>query len=229
MYQMGSRGIMPFGSVAMPLANLLDDSFLSLLRWMSGWLIGSLIGLLCASGHLATNYRRFGSIAMAVDFMRAIPILALVPVFQTFMGIEETTKLAIVSWAVAFPVWVSITSAANIEPRDRYLLVMSISRGRFDKLRYLRAPAVSAGLAAGMRISIGIGWISVVAAELIGTYTRGFWAGGLGYRLDLAYQNNSWGTMAICIGLFGLFGLTTARLLNPLLVRMPKVFINVLS
>jgi NitT/TauT family transport system permease protein len=75
---------------------------------------------------------------------------------------------------------------------------------------HYRFPKILNGLFAGIEISIGVAWISVVAAEWIGTFTIGFWAGGLGYKVLKAHDANNLGGMLTCLALFGALGIATA-------------------
>jgi ABC-type nitrate/sulfonate/bicarbonate transport system permease component len=62
----------------------------------------------------------------------------------------------------------------------------------------------------GVEVAIGIGWVAVVAAEWVGTFSEGFWAGGLGYRVVMAHDANNRPGMLICIALFGVLGMLSS-------------------
>jgi NitT/TauT family transport system permease protein len=73
-------------------------------------------------------------------------------------------------------------------------------------------PKVIGGIILGINVSIGIGWLCVVAAELIGTYSQGFWSGGLGYKLYIAHNNNDWYMVLTSLALFGILGIFSSTL-----------------
>jgi ABC-type nitrate/sulfonate/bicarbonate transport system permease component len=109
-----------------------------------------------------------------------------------------------------FPVWLAIRQARQIEMIDTELVLSASGLARAEKLKTYHGPKALGGLLKGVEISIGIAWLSVVAAEWIGTFSIGFWAGGLGYKIVKAHDANSWDGMLLCLVLFGGLGTATA-------------------
>lgn len=144
------------------------------------------------------------------DFLRAIPIIGLVPVIQMNIGINEYGKIGLIAWAVIFPVWITVRNAIekNLENSDLRLKASGITGYKYFSLFVF--PKVLGGFLRGVELAIGIAWLAVVAAEWIGTYTQGFWSGGLGYKLVYGYELNNWGTVHISLLLFGLLGFLSA-------------------
>ncbi len=190
---------------------ILFDIFLSTLRWLIGLCIGSCVGFLIASlGRLRfLNKKYFNSF---LDFFRALPIIGLVPIIQMNFGINEYGKIGLIAWGVMFLVWLSVTKAYNKELPDAVLMLKAsnVSKTEFKKIYTI--PRIMGGLINGIDIGIGIAWLCVVAAELIGTYSQGFWSGGLGYRLFDEYQNNNWLEVHIILAIFGFLGISSALL-----------------
>lgn len=186
----------------------LSDVELSCLRWLLGFCVGGIFGfLLAALGRLGHVDSR--GLAHILNFLRAIPILGLVPVVQ-MVSIDELGKIGLIAWGVMFPVWLSVRAADARSLEDAELRLLG---ARLDAVQVHRAiiwPRLFGGLIQGLEIGVGIGWLCVVAAELIGTYSTGFWAGGLGYRLTVNYQSNSWSGVFLILGVFGTLGLATA-------------------
>lgn len=186
----------------------LTDIGLSALRWLIGLSIGCVSGLIMA---LVGSYKPSSLILKVVnDFLRAIPIIGLVPVIQMNIGINEFGKIGLIAWAVVFPVWITVRNAIdkNLENSDLRLKAVGISGIEYFKLFIF--PKVLGGFLRGVELAIGIAWLAVVAAEWIGTYTQGFWSGGLGYKLVYGYELNNWDTVHIGLLLFGLLGLLSA-------------------
>lgn len=195
-----------------------NDVLLTSLRWVSGLGFGAMIGLLIAFGEKPHRLqeKRAGArtgflLTTILDFLRAIPIIALVPVIQT-IGINEFWKIGLIAWAVMFPVWIAVRQARLTRFVDAEIAL--IGRGlNTDQIFWsYRFPKALGGFLRGIDVSIGIAWISVVAAEWIGTYSPGFWAGGLGYKVVKAHEANNWSSMLLCLGFFGLMGTATAWL-----------------
>jgi sulfonate transport system permease protein len=188
----------------------LHDVFLSCLRWSIGLSVGCLIGFILAivSGVRLAN----AMVRLLVDFLRAIPIIGLVPVIQMNVGINEYGKIGLIAWAVMFPVWITVRSTMeqNLESADLMLKATKKTSGEYFQLFTL--PRLLGGFLRGIEIAIGIAWLAVVAAEWIGTYTQGFWAGGLGYKLIVGYELNNWKIVHLNLLVFGFLGISSAYL-----------------
>lgn len=186
----------------------MSDLYLSILRWLLGLSIGCTLGLLFA---LLGNLKPTKSIFKILnDFFRAIPIIGLVPVIQMNIGINEYGKIGLIAWAVIFPVWITVRNSLekNLESVNLVLIAAKITSLNYFKLFTL--PKVLGGFLKGVELAIGIAWLAVVAAEWIGTYTQGFWAGGLGYKLLTGYELNNWRTVHVSILIFGSLGFLSA-------------------
>jgi sulfonate transport system permease protein len=109
--------------------------------------------------------------------LRAIPSLAWVPLFVLWFGIFEGSKVTLIAVGVFFPVYLGIMGA--IMSVDRKLVEV----GRVFRLsdiamvRRILLPAVLPAYVISLRSGLGLGWMFVVAAELLGA------SEGLGYLL----------------------------------------------
>lgn len=202
-----------------------NDVFLTCLRWSVGLSTGTLLGLLVASLEALAipntqrqARRRAWVIAALLDFLRALPVIALVPIIQMF-GVEEWWKISLIAWAVMFPVWISIRQARTRRMLDTELTLSASGLRPLEIFWNYRFPKALGGLLRGVEISIGVAWISVVAAEWVGTFSNGFWAGGLGYKVLKAHDANNWSGMLACLALFGVLGSGTAWLWRALLSK----------
>jgi sulfonate transport system permease protein len=207
-----------------------QDILLSLLRWFIGIFLGSLLGLTMA---LIGSYKPSSWFLKTTnDFLRAIPIIGLVPVIQMNIGINEYGKIGLISWAVLFPVWITVRNAIEKNLENSKLVLDAANIKGFYYFKLFTFPKVLGGFLKGIEIAIGIAWLAVVAAEWIGTYTKGFWSGGLGYRLVTGYELNNWVTVHLSLILFGVLGLLTAyfwRLIMNLVFEKNKYFNPILK
>jgi ABC-type nitrate/sulfonate/bicarbonate transport system permease component len=184
------------------------------LRWLAGVSGGTLLALIFAIAEYRLARARWWSTAGAAlrtirDLLRALPVVALVPIVQE-IGVQERWKIALIAWAVMFPIWVSVAQALTDEMIDTELALTGAGIDRRGLLVSYQLPKALAGLFRGVEIAIGIGWISVVAAEWVGIISPGFWDGGLGFRIEMAHSANNWVSMLLCLALFGLLGAVTA-------------------
>jgi sulfonate transport system permease protein len=191
------------------------DVILSCLRWFLGLSVGVLLGFFLAiCDELFTRRCKAkgaeGSLFYGVlDFLRALPIIALVPIIQT-LGVDEQWKIGLIAWAVMFPIWLSIRQARSEMMQDTELALTAAGLSRRQIAISYHMPKSLRGVIRGVEIAIGIAWLSVVAAEWVGTFSTGFWSGGLGYRIVRAHDANSWGGMLICLAFFGMLGTFSA-------------------
>jgi sulfonate transport system permease protein len=109
--------------------------------------------------------------------LRAVPSLAWVPLFILWLGIFETSKVALIAVGVFFPVYLGLLGA--MLSVDRKIVEV----GRIFRLsgpamiRRILLPAVLPAYVVALRAGLGVGWMFVVAAELMGA------SEGLGYLL----------------------------------------------
>ncbi|KQQ13553.1 ABC transporter permease [Methylobacterium sp. Leaf123] len=113
----------------------------------------------------------------SLQALRAVPSLAWVPLFILWFGILETPKVALIAVGVFFPVYIGVAGA--IASVDRKLVeVGRIFRlSRVALARRILLPAVLPATLTALRTGLGLGFLFVVAAELMGA------SEGLGYLL----------------------------------------------
>lgn len=149
---------------------------ITLYRMLFGFLIGTLVAT--ALGALT------GSVRVARDLLdpllqglRSIPSLAWVPLFILWMGIHEAPKITLIAVGVFFPVYLNLMS--GIQAVDRKLVeVGKIYRLNSWQLVYrVFLPSTLPAYIVGLRSGLGLGWMFVVAAELMGA------SQGLGFLL----------------------------------------------
>jgi sulfonate transport system permease protein len=136
----------------------------------------------------------------SVQALRAIPSIAWVPLFILWLGIFETSKLALIALGVFFPVYLGIFSA--IQSVDRKLIevgrVFGLSRTGIA-LR-ITWPAVMPTWIASLRTGLGLGFMFVVAAELMGA------SEGLGYLLLDGQQMGRADSILVAMIVFAILG-----------------------
>jgi sulfonate transport system permease protein len=146
------------------------------LRVLIGFAIGSVVGMvLGAITGSSAKARRI--LDPTLQALRAIPSLAWVPLFILWLGIFEGSKIALIAAGVFFPVYLGVMGAiANV---DRKIVevgrVFRLSRSALA--RRVLLPAILPDFIIAIRSGLGLGFMFVVAAELMGA------SEGLGYLL----------------------------------------------
>jgi sulfonate transport system permease protein len=137
-----------------------------------GTAAGTLLGAISGYSGLA---RRL--IDPTLQGLRAVPSIAWIPLFILWLGIFETSKVALIAVGVFFPVYLGLMGA--ILSVDRKIVEV----GRVFRLspvamvRRILLPAVLPTYVVSLRAGLGLGWMFVIAAEFMGA------SEGLGYLL----------------------------------------------
>ena len=148
----------------------------TLSRVGAGFAIGALAGTLLGAASGARETVR-NLIDPTIQALRAIPSIAWVPLFILWFGIFETSKITLIAVGVFFPVYLGVMGA--IASVDRKLIEV----GRIFRLsplaltRRILLPAVLPAWVVALRTGLGLGFMFVVAAEIMGA------SEGLGYVL----------------------------------------------
>ena len=148
----------------------------SLTRVAAGFGFGALAGILVGAltGTLPTMRRL---IDPSLQALRAIPSIAWVPLFILWFGIFEASKITLIAVGVFFPVYLGVAGA--IAGVDRKLIEVGrvFRLSRLDLARRILLPAVLPATLVALRTGLGLGFMFVAAAELLGA------SEGLGYLL----------------------------------------------
>ena len=178
-------------------------------RWLVGWGIGSIVAFLF-NVIFYSRLSRSIRVSIIVDFLRSIPILAIVPLTLYYFGAWEYSKFFIIAWSSFFPVLVATRATLALPNADQDAFIAGFHLGFWRLLRIQILPKLLFGLVSGMRVAIGVAWISVIAAEMLGIYSTSTLNGGLGYRLYQFYDNGNLIGMLIYVLIFGLLGVLSA-------------------
>jgi sulfonate transport system permease protein len=163
-----------------------------------GALAGTTFGMLTGASDTA---RRL--LDPSIQALRAIPSIAWVPIFILWFGIFEGSKLALIALGVFFPVYLGVLSA--IQSVDRKLVEVGRVFGLSQVGIVLRItwPAVLPAWVAALRSGLGLGFMFVVAAELMGA------SEGLGYLLLEGQQMGQADIILVAMIVFALLGKTS--------------------
>jgi sulfonate transport system permease protein len=109
--------------------------------------------------------------------LRAIPSIAWVPIFVLWFGIFEAPKIILIAVGVFFPVYLGVMGAVVSVDRKIVEVGRAFRLSGFAMVRRILLPAVMPAYVLSLRAGLGLGWMFVVAAELLGA------SEGLGYLL----------------------------------------------
>lgn len=139
--------------------------------------------------------------------LRAIPSLAWVPLFILWLGIFEDSKIALIAVGVFFPVYLGVSAAVMSVDRKIVEVGRIFRLTRLQTMRRILLPAILPQVLVALRTGLGLGWMFVVAAELMGA------SEGLGYLLVDGQQLGKPDQILAAIIVFAVVGKTTDWLL----------------
>src|SRR5215813_12329059 len=137
-----------------------------------------------------------------INFFRALPPIALIPLVIVYFGIDEIAKLVILFYASFFSgVIVMYEGVSQITPL--YIRVAkTLGASEFETFRKVIIPLTVPHILTALRVALGVAWATLVASELIAAQ-QGLGAliqnAGSFFQLDIIYVG------IICIGFVALF------------------------
>jgi taurine transport system permease protein len=117
-----------------------------------------------------------------IEFLRPIPPLAYLPLVIIWFGIGEPSKILIIAIAMLAPIVISTASGVRGVDQDRVNAARSLGATRGQLLRHVVLPSTLPAILTGIRIALGAGWSTLVAAELVAA------SRGLGFMIQSAAQ-----------------------------------------
>ncbi|RJL09331.1 ABC transporter permease [Paracoccus siganidrum] len=97
-----------------------------------------------------------------------IPKIALLPLFVIWFGIDEASKYALIAFGTFTPTVVATYGAVDNVDRTLIRMGQSFGLGWFSIVRKIVLPGAFPAILSGLRVSISIAIILLVAAEMLG-------------------------------------------------------------
>jgi len=117
-----------------------------------------------------------------IEFYRPIPPLAYLPLMIIWFGIGETSKVLLIFLSVFAPVALGARSGVKSAAIEQIHAAYSFGASRWMVMRHVILPSAMPEILTAMRIGIGFGWTTLVAAEMVAA-TK-----GIGYMVLSASQ-----------------------------------------
>jgi len=117
-----------------------------------------------------------------IEILRPIPPLAYLPLVIIWFGIGEPSKVLIIGIAMLAPIVISTATGVRGVATDRLNAARSLGATRRQLLRHVVLPSTLPSMLVGIRIALGAGWSTLVAAELVAA------SRGLGFMIQSAAQ-----------------------------------------
>ncbi|MBA3766055.1 MAG: ABC transporter permease [Acidobacteria bacterium] len=194
---------------------LFNDIIASLFRVTTGFLLsvvtGTPLGLWL--GHQA---RARAAFLPAINFFRNLSPLAWIPFAILWFGIGDVPAIFLIFMASFFPIVLATMAAYSSVPSVYFRVAENYGYSNRELLTEVTLPAIMPQVITALRVTAGLAWLVVVAAEMIaGRDGLGFaiWDARNGLRMDL---------LVVGMIVIGLIGVAIDRLLVQL-TRIPSV------
>jgi sulfonate transport system permease protein len=174
----------------------------TLLRVAVGFALGTVAGtVLGALASYSSLVRRL--VDPTLQGLRAVPSIAWIPLFILWLGIFETSKVALIAVGVFFPVYLGVTSAILSVDRKIVEVGRAFRLSGLAMVWRILLPAVLPTYVVSLRAGLGLGWMFVIAAEFMGA------SEGLGYLLIDGQQLGKPAEIVAAIIAFAVIGKAT--------------------
>lgn len=182
---------------------------ITIARVAMGFLLGASAGTLFGglTGYLPVARKLLDP---SLQALRSVPSIAWVPLFLLWLGIQETSKITLIALGAFFPVYLNLSVAMrHVDPK--LLEVGKLYRlGSFQMVRRVVLPAALPEYIVGLRSGLGLAWMFVVAAELLGASC------GIGYLMVDGQMTGRAGIILASVLLFALLGRATDWMMSAL-------------
>jgi ABC-type nitrate/sulfonate/bicarbonate transport system permease component len=139
-------------------------------------------------------------LAPVLEFLRAIPGVALLPAAVLLLGIGPKMQISVIAYGTLWPILLS--TAEGVRSLDP--VVTDVTRSYrirpSDRLLRVTLPAASPQIVAGMRTALSIGIALIVFSEMVGS------SGGIGYQILAAQRSFAISDMWAGMILLGILG-----------------------
>lgn len=117
-----------------------------------------------------------------IEFYRPIPPLAYLPLIVIWCGIGELSKTLLIYLAIFAPIAIATATGVRNVDQAKIRAAQSLGATRRQLIRHVIVPGALPDILIGIRIGLGVGWSTLVAAELIAATS------GLGFMVQSAAQ-----------------------------------------
>lgn len=185
---------------------------ISVFRAAAGFFIGGGLGIILGT-IVGFSTRSEQYLDPSVQMLRTVPHLAVAPLFVLWFGFGETSKVLLIADGAFFPLYV-----------NPFLGIRGVDSKLFDVARVLEfskrklitkliLPSALPNLLLGARLSLGVAWVSLVVAELMGSTE------GIGYMIMDARQFSNTDIVFVGIIIFAFVGKFSDSLVRLLEVK----------
>ncbi len=162
-------------------SSLAEHVAISTARVFGAFLLACLVGIPLGLAMGMSPVMR-GIFDPPIEFYRPIPPLAYLPLMVIWFGIGETSKVLLIFLSIFAPVALGARAGVRSAAIEQIHAAYSFGATRWQVITHVILPAALPEILTAMRIGIGFGWTTLVAAEMVAATE------GLGYMVLSASQ-----------------------------------------
>ena len=147
-------------------ATLLEHTLWSLYRVFAAFALACLTAIPIGIA-MGVNRIFRGVFDPPIEFYRPIPPLAYLPLIVIWFGIGDLAKIVLIYLAVFAPLALNARAGVRSVSIEQIHAAYSLGASRLQVIGQVILPAALPEILTGMRIGIGFGWTTLVAAEIV--------------------------------------------------------------
>ena len=189
--------------------NLLRDAGISILRVWCAFLIAVVMAV--PLGIMMSGYRLVGAaLEPVIDFIRYLPVPAIVPLSIIWFGVGETTKIFLLWLGTFFQLVLLVSDEMRRIPHEYFEIAATVGAKPRQILRDVALRAMMPGLLSSARITLGWCWTYLILAEIVAA------SNGLGFVIWSARRYMQTPSVMAGVLVIGIIGLATDQLIRRL-------------
>jgi len=153
-----------------------EHTWISTARVFGAFLLACVIGIPLGIAMGMSPIAR-GVFDPPIEFYRPIPPLAYLPLMIIWFGIDELSKVLLIFLSVLAPMALGARAGVKSASIEQIHAAYSFGATRWQVIRMVILPSAMPEIFTAMRIGIGFGWTTLVAAEMVASTS------GLGYMV----------------------------------------------
>lgn len=186
--------------IELTVSGVLGENFLiSLGRAFAGLAWGAGLGLVVG---LLVGFSRFAESTLdpTMQMLRTVPLIAVTPLFILWFGFGEESKIVLIAVGAFFPIYVNTFLGVRGVDRKLFEVAATLGFTPWQRLRLVILPGALPNILLGLRLSIGMAWLCLVVAELMGATS------GIGYLIQDARSLLDTATVLVGVVVFAAVG-----------------------
>ncbi|HDR8150860.1 TPA: ABC transporter permease [Bacillus cereus] len=172
---------------------------ISVFRAATGFFIGGGLGIILGT-IVGFSTRSEQYLDPSVQMLRTVPHLAVAPLFVLWFGFGETSKVLLIVDGAFFPLYVNAFLGIRGVDSKLFDVARVLEFSKRKLITKLILPSALPNLLLGARLSLGVAWVSLVVAELMGSTE------GIGYMIMDARQFSNTDIVFVGIIIFAFVG-----------------------